>query len=66
MRSWKDLRAKLSLDNNKKIYWRKIIQAIPRSWKEMFLQCGTNISDLIVNEHLLIKKHQIYRFRKTK
>ena len=66
MRSWKDLRAKLSLDDNKKIYWRQIIQAVPLSWKEMFLQCGTNIGDLIVNEHHLIKKHQIICFRKIK
>ena len=25
----------------------------------MFLECGNNISDLIINEHYLIKKHQI-------
>ena len=26
----------------------------------MFLECGDNISDLIINEHHLIKMHQIY------
>ena len=62
IRSWEDLRAKLGLDGNKRFYfyWRQIIHAIPRAWKEMFLECGNNISDLIINEHRFIKKHQIY------
>ena len=58
------MRTKLSLDDNKKFYWRQIIQAIPRAWKEIFLECGNNISDLIINEHHLIKKHQIYCLEK--
>ena len=51
MKSWKDLRGKLDLDDNKKFYWKQIIHAIPRAWKEKFLECGDNISDLIINEH---------------
>ena len=58
--SWEDLRAKLDLDDNKKCYWRNIIHTIPRAWKEMFLECGNNIRNLIINEHHLIKKYQIY------
>ena len=30
----------------------------------MFLECGNNISDLIINEHHLIKKRQIYCLKK--
>ena len=30
----------------------------------MFLGCGTNINNLIINEHCLIKKHQIYCLEK--
>ena len=30
----------------------------------MFLECGDNISDVIINEHHLIKKHQIYCLEK--
>ena len=40
MRSWEDLKAKLGFDDDKKFYWRQIIHAIPRAWKEMFLECG--------------------------
>ena len=36
MRSLEALRAKLGLDDNKKICWRQIIQAKSRAWKEMF------------------------------
>ena len=64
MKSWEDLRGKLDLDDNKKFYWKQIIHAIPRAWKEKFLECGDNISDLIINEHHLIKKHQIYCLEK--
>ena len=58
------LRAKLGLDGNKKLYWRQVIQAIPCPWEEMFLECGNNISDLIIKEHDIIKKHQIYFLEK--
>ena len=30
----------------------------------MFLECSDNISDLIINEHHLIKKHEIYCLEK--
>ena len=59
MKSWEDLRAKFGLYDNKKFYWRQIIHAISLAWKEMFLERGNNIRDLIINENHLIKKHQI-------
>ena len=64
MISWEALRAALNLDVNKKIYWRQIIHAILRACKEMLLECGNNISNLIINEHHLIKKPQIYCLKK--
>ena len=30
----------------------------------MLLECGNNISNLIINEHHLMKKHQIYCLEK--
>ena len=48
---WEDFRAKLGLDDNKRIYWRQIIHTILFAWKEIFLECGDNISDLVINEH---------------
>ena len=66
MRSWEDLRVKLGLDVNEKFYWRQIIHAISRAWKKMFLECVDNISDLIINEHHLIKKKPDLLFRKAK
>ena len=59
-----DLRAKLGLDENKKFYWRQIMDTVPCAWKEIFLECGNNINDLIIKEHHLIKKHQIYCLEK--
>ena len=66
MKSWEDLRTKLGLDDNKKFQWRQIIHTIPRAWKEMFLECGNNIRDLIINKHHLIKKTSNLLFRKAK
>ena len=65
MRSWEDLRAKLGFDGNKTYYWKQIIHAIPCAWKEMFLEYGSNISDLTINEYHLIKKHQLYCLEKV-
>ena len=64
VRSWENVRGKLGLDDNKKIYWRQIIHTIPCARKEMFLECGNNISDHIINEYHLIKKRQIYCLKK--
>ena len=64
MRSWEDLRSKLDLDYNKKFHWRQIIHVVPCVWKEMFLECGNNISDLIISKHHLIKKHNTYCLEK--
>ena len=47
MRSWEDLKAKLGL-NDKLGFWRQIIHAIPRAWKETFLECSKGINDLII------------------
>ena len=64
MRGCEDLRARLDLDDNEKFYWRQIIRTIPRTWKEIFYECGNNVSNLIINENHLIKKHQIYCLEK--
>ena len=66
MKSWEDLRAKLGLDDNKKFYWRQIIHEIPLAWKEMFLECGNNISDLIIKLTALNQKTSNLLFRKAK
>ena len=36
MRSWKDLRIKLDLDDNRLFCWIKIIHTIPSALEEMF------------------------------
>ena len=46
------------------MYWIQIIQTIRSAWEKKFLECGSNISNLIINEHHLIKKHQIYCLEK--
>ena len=61
MRSWEDLRAKLGLDDNKNFTGDKLST---QSLVLRNLDCGDNISDLIINEHHLIKKHQIYCLEK--
>ena len=48
MRSWEDFRAKLYSDNNRKFYWQQIIHIIPSAWKEIILEYGNNISNLII------------------
>ena len=42
----------------------KLSTQSPGLGKEMFLELGNNISNLINNEHHLIEKHQIYCLEK--
>ena len=49
MRSWENLREKLDFDEKRKFYWIQFIHTILIAWKEMFLECGNSISNLIVN-----------------
>ena len=56
MRSWENMRATLYLDENKKFYCRQINHTIACNQKEIFLECGNNLSNLKINEHHLIKK----------
>ena len=42
----------------------KLSTQSPGLRKEMLLEPGNNISNLIINEHHLIKKHQIYYLEK--
>ena len=65
MRSWEDLRAKLDLDDNIIFFWKQIIHTNSHPWKEIFLECANNISNVIINKHHLIKKHQIYCLEKV-
>ena len=64
MKRFEDLRAKLKLDNNKTFYWILNFHKISGARKEMFSERGNNISNIIINKHHLIKKHQIYCLEK--
>ena len=48
MRSWENLRAKLDLDDGRKSHCMQIIHTVPCASKEMFFECGNNISNIIL------------------
>ena len=52
-------------ESNVRFYWRQITHTIPRAWKEIFLVYGYNMNNLLIKEHHLIKKHQIYCLEKV-
>ena len=61
MRSWEDLRAKLDLDDGRKSNCRQIIHTIPCAWKEMFLECGNNISNIILLTSINYQNYQKFQ-----
>ena len=60
MRSWEDFKAILDMDENRNFYRIQVISTISSAWKEIFLECGNNTSNLIINEHHLIHYKELY------
>ena len=52
------------LNENKKFPFIQIIHAIPKSWKENLASTLENIDNLVVQDHHLIQKNQVYILNK--
>ena len=61
---WEKLRTEYNLPSSKKFVWMQIINALPKSWKETFLTNEGNLNNLVIHDHHLLKKNQIYSLNK--
>ena len=60
LKSWEKLKNEFSLTDACKFQWLQVIHAIPKQWKENIASFDGNLESLIIKDHNLIKKHQVY------
>ena len=59
LKSWVDNRLEYNRDEKYKFKWIQLVHAIPKSWKESLAFDNGNSNNLFINDHHLLKKHQI-------
>ena len=64
LKTWEVLKEEYQLNENKKFAFIQIIHAIPKSWKENLASTLENIGNLVVQDHHLIQKNQVYILNK--
>ena len=64
LKTWEVLKEEYQLNENKKFAFIQIIHAIPKSWKENLASTLENIDNLVVQDHHLIQKNQVYILNK--
>ena len=64
VKPWKQLQEEYGLANKLKFKWIQIIHSLPKSWiEQIFIDSGNSIN-LTIQDHHLIKKHQILSLNK--
>ena len=56
IKPWEDIKIEFHLKDTKKIYWLQIIDALPKSWKDITLKDKGNTKNLVIFDHHIIRK----------
>ena len=62
---WKGLKIEFHLRNNHKIYWLQIIDAFPKTWKDIILKDKGNAKNLVIFDHHIVRNSQIHSLNKV-
>ena len=60
IKSWEDIKIEFHLQDTHKIYWLQIIDALPKSWRDAILKDKGNAKSLVIFDHHIVRKSQIY------
>ena len=64
IKKWDKLKTEFDLIENEKFLVVQIAHALPISWKEILQNYTESINNLVIQDHHLIKKHQILSLNK--
>ena len=64
IKPWKDLKIEFHLKDTHKIYWLQIIDALPKTWKDIILKNKGNTKNLVTFDHHIVRNSQICSFNK--
>ena len=60
----KDFKKKSHLRDTHKIYWLQIIDALPKTWKDIILKDKGNAKSLVIFDHHIVRNSQIHSLNK--
>ena len=60
IKPWEKIKTLYNLPNNMEFCWMQIVHALPKSWKKEILENKGNSNNLVIYDHHLIKKSQVY------
>ena len=63
IKPWKDLKQNFILKIHK-IYWLQIIDALPKTWKDIILKDKRNAKSLVIFDHHIVRNSQIHSLNK--
>ena len=61
IKPWNDLKIELHLKDTHKIYWLQIIDALPKTWKDIILNDKENAKSLVIFEHHIVRHSKIHK-----
>ena len=64
IKKWNKLKTEFDLNDNEKFLIVQIIHALPILWKEILRKYTASISNLVIQDHQVIKKHKILSLNK--
>ena len=64
IKPWKDLKIKFNLKDTHKIYWLQIIDALPKTWKNIILKDKGTAKSLVIFDHHIVRNSQIHSLKK--
>ena len=64
IKPWKDLKIEFHLKYTRKIYWLQIIDALPKTWKDIILKDKRNAKSLVIFDHHIVRNSQIHSLNK--
>ena len=64
IKPWKDLKIEFHLKHTHKIYWLQIIDALPKTWKDIILKDKGNAKNLVIFDHHIVRSSQICSLNK--
>ena len=64
IKPWKDLKIEFHLKYTRKIYWLQIIDALPKTWKDIILKDKPNAKKFVIFDHHIVWNSQTCNLNK--
>ena len=64
IKPWKDLKIEFHLKDTHKIYWLQIIDALPKTWKDVILKDKGNAKYLVIFDDHIVRNSQMCSLNK--